>query len=124
MVKGKTTSSVRKHAHFLKMLHEHRNSAGDRKKLLGLASRGEIDACCEVFLNILNGNLRLPPALAKKLQRHRRQCHLLLDKDASLERKRRVLKGQVGGFLPFLAPLIPGLLGTIVKPIIKGLTGM
>lgn len=124
MAKTKTIPSVRKHAHFLKMLHEHRNNGTDRKKLMGLASRGEIEACCEVFLNILNGNLRLPPHLAKKLQKHRRQYHLLLDKDASLERKRRVLKGQVGGFLPFLAPLIPGLIGTIAKPLIKSLTGL
>jgi len=124
MAKGKATPSVRKHAHFLKMLHEHRNSANDRKKLMGIASRGEIEACCEIFLNIMNGNMRVPPHLAKKLQRYRRQCHCLLDKEASLERKRKILKGQVGGFLPFLAPLIPSLIGTIAKPILKGLTGM
>lgn len=115
---------MRKHAHFLKMLHEHRNSANDRKKLMGVASRGEIEACCEIFLNIMNGNLRVPPHLAKKLQRYKRQCHCLLDKRAGLERKRKILKGQVGGFLPFLAALVPSLLGTIAKPILKGLTGM
>ena len=124
MAKGRNIPSVRKHAHFLKMLHEHRNNSGDRQKLMGLASRGELEACIEIFLNVLNGNLQVPPHISKKLQRYRRQCQCLLDKDVSLERKRKVLKGQVGGFLPLLAPLIPSLLGTIVKPIIKGLTGM
>lgn len=124
MAKDRKIPSVRKHAHFLKMLHEHRNNNGHRQKLMGLASRGELEACVEIFLNVLNGNLQVPPHLAKKLQRYRRQCHCLVDKDVSLERKRKVLKGQVGGFLPLLAPLIPTLIGTIAKPIIKTLTGM
>lgn len=116
--------SARKHAHFLRMLYEHRNKKGDYKKLMSLASPAEILACCEVMLNALDGNIRLTPQIAKMLKRYRRQCHCLLDKDAGIERKRKILKGQIGGLLPLLAPLIPTLIGTIAKPIIKGLTGM
>lgn len=112
-------SMVKKNSDFLRVWAKHAKNPKDLKKLVDLASKEEIDACCEVYLNALKGNIRLSPALLKKLTKHKRNCMQLVNKKVALPKKKRLLKGQLGGFLlPLLASIAGPLLGGIVKKII------
>lgn len=110
---------VKKHADFLSLLHKHGKHPGARKKLVALAERGEIDACCEVILNAYKGNLPLTPALTKILHKHKKACCELLDKKVKVTRKRKILGGQVGGILPILMPILASVAGAAVSRILK-----
>jgi hypothetical protein len=109
-------SSLKKHKDFLRILIRHGKSRGETKKLIDIATKGEIDACCEIYLNVLKGNVHITPALAKSLKKHRKQCRELVDKKAKTSRKRKILKGQVGGFLP---ALIGSLAAPLLQPLIQ-----
>lgn len=111
---GKTTSSVSKNPEFLQMLVKHKKAPGEIKKLMDIATRSEIDACCEVYLNALKGHINLTPKLAGELHKHKKECSALLKKNTPLTKKKKILKGQVGGFLPALLGLAAPLLGTVV----------
>lgn len=107
---------IKQHADFLSLMHKRHNIPGDRRKLIKLANKNEINACCEIYLNALQGNIHITPRLAKALKKHQRQCRDIVDRTVSLNRKKRILAGQTGGFL---GPL----LGAIVGPLIKGVVG-
>lgn len=118
--KSKSTSSVKNNADFLRVWVKHGKKRGDIRKLIDLASREEIDACAEIFYNAMRGNIRLTSAQVKQLSKYRTQCNQLLSKTVSLPRKKRILKGQVGGFL---LPLISSLAAPLLGSIVKGITG-
>lgn len=107
-------SAVKKHKDFLTILAKHGKSRGERNKIVDIACKGEIDSVCEVFLNVLKNNVSITPKIAKELRKHRKQCRELVDKKISTNKKKKILKGQVGGFLPALIAGIAGpLLGKI-----------
>lgn len=111
-------SAVANNKDFLRVLLKHKKNPGEIKKLMDVASHGEIDACCEVYLNALKGNVRLTPKAAKFLHKHRKQCNDLINKKTGWSKKKRILKGQVGGFLPaLLAGLAAPILNTVVGAI-------
>ena len=110
-------SSVQKNKDFLRVLLKHKKTPGEIKKLMDIATHGEIDACCEVYLNALKGNIHLTPRIARLLHKHRKQCEQLINKKTGLSKKRKILKGQVGGFLPAILGLAAPLLGTLVGAI-------
>lgn len=108
-------AKVKTHADFLSMMVRHGKNPGERKKLIHLASKGEVDACCEIYLNVLKGNAPITPFLAKKLRRHKENCRLLIDRKQSLAKKKKILTSQTGGFLPLLIGALAPLLGPVIK---------
>jgi len=110
-------SKVSKNSDFLSLMLKHGQNPRERRHLIALANKNEIDACCEVYLNILKGNVPITPSLAAKLRKHKKNCRLLIGKRTPLAQKRKILAGQVGGFLPFFAkalfPILGGLIGTV-----------
>lgn len=113
-------SSVAKHKDFLSLLLKHKKNPLEVKKLIELASRGEVDACCEIFLNALNGNVRLTPKISRQLHKHRKQCRDLLSKKTGLHKKKKILRGQVGGFL---GALLAGLAGPLLNTVVGAIRG-
>lgn len=121
MARKKTkTSAVKSQGDFLRVLVKRRKRPGDMRKLIDLASKEEIDACSEILLNAFRGNISLTPRLIKKISKSKRECEQLISKNVSLGRKKRILKGQVGGFIP---ELIASLASSLITPIIKGIAG-
>lgn len=111
-------SSSKRHSDFLRVWAKHGKNRKDLAKLVDLASKDEIDACCEIYLNALKGRIRLKPTLLKKLAKHKSQCLALIDKKTTVGKKKKLLKGQLGGFLfPLLASIAGPLLGGVVKSI-------
>lgn len=115
--KGKNTTAVSKNPEFLQMVVKHKNAPGEIKKLVDLASKSEIDACCEVYLNALKGHINLTPRLAGELHKRKKDCSALLKKNTPLSKKKKILKGQVGGFLPAILGLAAPLLGSVLGAI-------
>lgn len=113
-------SWVGRNKDFLRVILKHGKNKKDIRKLMDLASRDEIAAISEVFYNALKGNVNLSPSAVKKIARHRRQIGQIVSKDVSLERKKRLLKGQTGGFL---LPILSALGGAILGPIVKSIAG-
>lgn len=113
-------SAVKRHKDFLSILAKHGKNRGERCKIVDIACKGEIDSVCEIFLNVLKNNIPLTPKIAKKLRKHRKQCRELIDKKVSTNKKKKIIKGQVGGFLPALiAKIAAPLLGTLFGGIIR-----
>lgn len=113
-------SWVTRNKDFLRVILRHGKSKKDIRKLMDLASRDEIAAISEVFYNALKGNVNLSPSAVKHIAKHRRQIEQIVSKDVSMEKKKRLLKGQTGGFL---LPILSSLGGLILGPIIKSITG-
>lgn len=98
---------------FLSLLDGTKSSA-DRNKLIDVANRECIEALCEILLNVIRGELVIPPSLLLKLKRQKSKVRELTKKSTSLQRKRHLLK-QSGGFLPALIPMALSVLGSLVK---------
>jgi len=113
--------NINEHADFLSMLAKHSKSLGERKKLIQMASQGEVNACCEIILNAVKGNFDVPPRLAKLLIKNKKSCKKLLDKKVSLAKKKKILAGQTGGFLPLLIGALAPLLAPIAKGVAKSI---
>ena len=114
--KKKKLNSVNKNRDFLKVFIRHGKSKKDIKKLVDLANKEEINAICEILFNAMRGNIRLTPTILKKLQKNKKACNLLIRRDVSFTRKKKILKGQAGGFIG----AILGSLGSmLVTPIVE-----
>lgn len=111
-------SSAQRNKDFISLMLKHKKTPGEIKKLLEIANRGEIEACCEVYLNALKGNIPLSPKIAGLLHKHKRNCEELISKKTRLSKKRKILKNQAGGFLPALLGLAAPLLSSVVGSII------
>ena len=97
--KKKKISAFAQNKEFLKVFINHGKSKKDIKKLVDLANKEEINAICEILFNAMRGNIRLTPSVIKQLQKNRKACDLLIRRDVSFTRKKRILKGQAGGSL-------------------------
>lgn len=111
---------INEHADFLSLMHKRGRNAKDRKQLIEMANRGEIDACCEVFLNAVRGNIHLTPSLARSMKRHQKQCQKLLNKKIGLAQKKKILINQTGGFLPLLISALAPVAMSLVKGLVAG----
>lgn len=80
------------------------------------ATKSQIFAICEIVLNILKGNLKLPDEQIQKLQKKKKLLRDLI-KRSSLKTKKHLI--QKGGFLQFLIPSIITGLASIVSSLIK-----
>lgn len=87
-----------------------------KKTLLKECGPRELNALCEVCLNITKGNVPMKPSQKKKLCQYKSILRLLADKKVSPKTKLSHLKKpQSGGFLPILAALIPSVIGAITS---------
>lgn len=112
---------IREHADYLSLMHKHGKNPGERKKLINLANKGEVEACCELYLNAIKGNFDVTPALAKSLERHKKNCAHLLNHKVPIAKKKRILAGQTGGFLPLIAGALLPLVGSLAKGVVGGI---
>jgi hypothetical protein len=87
--------------------------------LLTVASPGDVDACAEVYLNLLKGNIKVSKKDLKKLEKYREQIRVLADKKTPRRRKKILLGTQTGGFLPLLIPA----LAPLVLKALQGIFG-
>lgn len=106
--------NLKKQYHFLRILaHSH---PSQKRALLKTANNDQILSLCEICLNILNGNI---PVNASKLKKYKNLLRSLSKKRESIQKKKRLLVNQSGGFLPLIAPAIISALGGILGPIIS-----
>lgn len=99
---------------FLHLLCETK-SKKKQKGLIKFANLKQINAICEVVLNILNGNINIEEDTYKKLKSKRQVLRELVDK-VPLYQKKYLL--QKGGFLQFIIPSIISGLATVVASLI------
>ena len=114
-------SCVKKNKSFIALMMKHKKSPGEIKRLLEIADRGEIEACCEIYLNALKGNIPLNSRVSALLQKHHKHCQELVNKKTGLSKKRKILKHQSGGFFPALLGLAAPILAPVVEAIIGGI---
>jgi hypothetical protein len=119
---NKKPSAVAQNKDFLRVLMKHKKKPLHVKRLIELADPGEIDACCEIYLNILKGNVYITPQIADFLSKHKKKCEALASRKFSTEAKRKILKNQKGGIFPFL-PLLAPLLGPVISAVTGAITG-
>ena len=109
-------SQLAKSPAFVSLMSKYSKSPTKRRLLLKLGDSTDVKACCEVYLNVLKGNIKLHPKDVKRIKKKIKVLKHLVDKKTSLTAKKNILGGQVGGFLPLLlAPLLGGILGKLFK---------
>lgn len=102
---------LRKHIHLLRYL------AGGKKSIvraiINEADRDVINILCECAHNVINRNIPLSPRQKKELKKHKRKFLILLNKSASIKKKKKTL--QTGGFIgTLLATVLPAIIATAV----------
>jgi len=113
MVKKALPKTLERHLYDLHLLNESRPR--QQKLLLEQAPAGLVKAVCQCCDSLLKGNVQINQQQLQKLKRHRKQIRQLAGK-GSLDRKRRLLVDQKGGFIgallaPLLGPIIGGIAG-------------
>lgn len=111
---------INEHADFLSLMEKKGRKPKERKRLLDLADRGDIEACCEVYLNAIRGNINITPKLARSLKQHQKDCRKLLNRNIGLTQKKKILAGQTGGFLPLLLGSLAPMALSVVKGMFTG----
>ena len=109
-----TKQTLKKHHNFLYILA--RSHPSQKKALIRTASNEQLKSLCEICLNVLGGNI---PINLQKLKKYKKLLRALADKKFSVQRKKRILLNQSGGFLPVIAPAIISALGGILGRIIS-----
>ena len=78
----------------------------ERKDILKLASPCLIQFICEIGLNILKGNIKLPERQYDALKPHKQMLLRLCASGKVLKSRKKILIRAVGGFLPKVLPAI------------------
>ena len=88
-----------------------------QKRILDKASPELIRCLCDCAHNVLQGNVNISRHHKQKLKPHKTKLRKLADRKVALKTKQKII--QKGGFLPILlsalAPVISGVLGTLIK---------
>ena len=88
-----------------------------QKRILDKASSELIRCLFDCAHNVLQGNVNISRHHKQKLKPHKTKLRKLADRKVALKTKQRII--QKGGFLPILlsalAPVISGVLGTLIK---------
>lgn len=109
-----TKHNLKKNYHFLQILA--RSHPLQRKALLQTANNTQIKCVCEICLNVLSGNINVN---RNKLKKYKNTLRTLAKKTISIQKKKKMLVGQSGGFLPAIAPAIIAALGGILGRVIS-----
>lgn len=90
-----------------------------RKVILREVKPEVIKALCEICINTLNGNIKIPVKCKNFLKKYKRTLRGIAITKANLPLKRKLLI-QRGGFLPvLLGTLLSGIVGQIIEKTIK-----
>ena len=98
----------------------HCSSEAQKKELLKHLKPDTIKAICECSINIINSNITMSYEEKKIINRNRNKIRELVNPKTS-QKKRKEILVQEGGV--FLAPLLSPVLGSLVGPLLKGITG-
>ena len=112
-----TDSKLKQHMDFVSLMGKLSKSPKKRERLLSIASPGDIDACAEIYLNLLRGNIKVSKKDLKKLQKYQNQIRALADKKISRHQKKILLGTQTGGLLPLLIPALAPLVISALRGI-------
>lgn len=84
-----------------------------RQELLKHADKELVRTICECVLNVLEGNIAVPPPELKKLSKHKKLLRRIVQKACNWKQKRVII--QKGG--NFLIPLLAPILGAVISKI-------
>ena len=76
-----------------------------RNRVIRALSPNDTKLVCEVFVNLLVGNLTKSKKILNKLEKYREEIRKLADKKIALRKKKQILYSKKGGFL--LGALLP-----------------
>ena len=114
----KVMKNILKKKEFLELLAKS-YTPKKRKLLVEWGGPAAIHALSEIALNTLKGNIKLTPALFKKIKKCRNILRALSNKKYSQSKKKHLITQHGGMFLPYLLPAvlgaIPGLIGALKK---------
>ena len=92
------------------------------KKLLKHLKPDTIKTICECTINIINRNIKASDQEKKKINRNRNQSPELVNPKTSQKKRKQILVQEGGAFFaPLLAPA--PVLGSLLGPFLKGITG-
>ena len=97
------------------------SSKGQKKELLKHLKPDTVKAMCECVINIINKNIKVTDQEKRKINRNRDKIWELVNPRTSQKTKRKKILVQEGG--AFLAPLLALILGSLVSPLWKVMTG-
>lgn len=101
---------LRKHAALLKYLAK--GNKAIVRTIINEADKDVINLLCECAHNVINRNIPLSPSQRRKLRKHKSKFLVLLDKSASLKKKKKAL--QTGGLIgTLLGAVLPAIIGAI-----------
>lgn len=109
------SARLKRNAHLLNALYK--SGPQKRKDIMLHSSPDFVKTICEIALNILKGNISLSPSQYKTLKKYKTNIRLLADRKVGINRKRRILSTQRGGFFPLLGVIVP-----LLTEIISGVT--
>lgn len=105
--------NIKRNYNFLRLLAS--ATSPQKKAIIRTASKNQIYSLCEICKNILAGNV---PVNIKRLCKYKTAIRQMSNKKVSINKKRKLLANQSGGFLPLvLAPVLSALGGIIGKAI-------
>ena len=95
------------------------SSRSQKEKLLKYLKPDTIKAICECAINIINKNIKVSDQETRKINRNRDKIRELVN-TRTLQKKRKKNLVQEGDAFTLLAPI----LGSLVVPLLKGITGV
>ena len=98
----------------------HCSSKAQKKELLKHLKPDTIKATCECSINIINSNITMSYEEKKIINRNRDKIRELVNPKTSQKKRKEILVQEEGAFL---APLLAPVLGSLVGPLLKGITG-
>lgn len=108
----KTSNKLNKNLNLMKTVAAVKSSKLRKQCLKDLTNKKELcDCLSEICFNIAKGNIQLDSSHKKQIKKHKDLIYLFAKKD-----KNRVKKlNQVGGFLPYLIPIIATLAADLIS---------
>ena len=107
---------LKKNINLLRVLADSRQSPKLRSAIIDNSPADLVDSVGDCCRNVLNGNVKLSPARKRQLSVHRRAIRLLAAPNVGVQKKKRTLKQQRGGFLAtLLAAAVPVAVDLLIR---------
>jgi len=85
-----------------------------RKAIIKSCDKDLVCCICECIKNVTEANVPIPYEALKQLKRHRHVFDRIVDKRTDLQKKKRLIVQNGGGFLSILLPPLLGVIGSLV----------
>ena len=112
------SKNIKKNLPMLIVLHC--SSKAQKEELLKHLKPDTTKVICECTINIINRNIKVSDQEKKKINRNRDKIQELVNPKTSQKERKEILVQEGGAFL---APLLAPVLGSLVGPFLKGITG-